>query len=151
MSEFEVRPIQPEEARVLRAALLRYADDPPGWTGEDDPEALLVGGFRNGRLVGFASVVRQRPPGEAERDAWRIRSIAVDHGHRGYGLGGLMLRRCLEHAAGRGGRIAWGRVPAGVYGFFQHFGFRRDGDPFEGPGGVPHYLIVAAFAPPTPQ
>jgi predicted GNAT family N-acyltransferase len=72
--------------------------------------------------------------------------MAVDHGHRGYGLGGLMLRRCLEHAAQHAGRMVWCSARAEVYGFFERHGFGRRGDPFELPGIGPHYLMVAPFA-----
>jgi GNAT superfamily N-acetyltransferase len=139
MSEFEVRPITSEAAGPLRAALLR---DDEGW-GETTSEALHLGGFRNGRLVGFASVAPQRAPDDPGPGAWRLRGIAVDHGHRGYGLGGLMLRRCLGHATARGARIVWSRIPATVFGFFEHHGFERVGDPYEDAAGLPHYLVTA--------
>jgi GNAT superfamily N-acetyltransferase len=142
MSEFEVRSISAEAAGPLWAALLRNRDD--GWDETGGVSgALHLGGYRNGRLVGFASVVPQRAPGDPGPGAWRLRAIAVDHGHRGYGLGGLMLRRCLGHATAQGARIVWSRIPATVYGFFERHGFERSGDPFEGPAGTPHYLVVA--------
>jgi GNAT superfamily N-acetyltransferase len=146
MSEFEVRPIKAQAAGPLRSALLRAeeADDAGGVSG-----ALHLGGYRNGRLVGFASVAPQRAPGDAGPGAWRLRAIAVDHGHRGYGLGGLLLRRCLGHAAAQGARLVWSRVPAAVYGFFEHHGFERSGDPFEGPDRLPHYLVVAGTGDPS--
>lgn len=140
MSEFEVRPITLEAAGPLRTALLRDEDET---RDERSAGALHLGGFRNGRLVGFASIAPQRAPGDPGPGAWRLRAIAVDHGHRGYGLGGLMLRRCLGHATAQGARIVWSRIPASAYGFFEHHGFERSGDPFEGPGRLPHYLVVA--------
>jgi GNAT superfamily N-acetyltransferase len=142
MSEFEVRPITADATRPLRAALLRGEDEERSETA-GGAEALHLGGFRNGRLVGFASVAPQRAPGDPGPAAWRIRAIAVDHGHRGYGLGGLMLRRCIGHAADRGARIVWSRIPATVYGFFERHGFERSGDPYEDAGRLPHYLVVA--------
>ncbi len=148
MSEFAVRPVLAEETRGLRSALLRgLADDEDAvWSAGEARDTLCVGGYRDGALVGFATIVRQRVPGIPEANAWRIREIAVDHGHRGFGLGGQMMRRCLEHAAARNARLAWCRVPAKAFGFFQHLGFQRSGDPFEHPGGGPHYLMVARFA-----
>jgi predicted N-acetyltransferase YhbS len=148
VSEFEIRPVEATEIRELRAALLRSVKETVegGWTGDEAADTLHVGGYRDGTLVGFATIVRHRVPGDGEPEAWRIRGIAVDHGHRGYGLGGSMLRRCLEHAAARGGHLVWCRIPAGAFGFFHHFGFRRRGEPFELPGGGPHYLMVAVFA-----
>ena len=148
MSEFAVRPVPGDDIVDLRLALLRglASGDDGFWSGDDQRDTLHVGGYRDGALVGFATIVRQRAPGITEPNAWQITEIAVDHGHRGYGLGGQMLRRCLEHAAARNARIAWCRIPAGAYGFFQHFGFQRRGQPFEDPAGGPRYLMAAAFA-----
>jgi len=148
MSEFSIRPVRVEDVRDLEEALLRETaethDNP--WSGEPDPDALHLGGYRDGVLVGCATILRQRIPGSAEQHAWRIKGVAIEHGHRGFGLGGMMMRRLLEHAGARGARIAWCRVPAGAYGFFEHLGFRRAGDPFEDPSGGPQYMMAARFA-----
>lgn len=149
MSEYQVRPVAAADIVGLTEALMRATDArrDAAWGDESPGDTLHVGGYRDHKLVGFATIERQRAPESEEPQAWRIRGIGVEHGHRGYGLGGLLLHRCLDHATARGARLVWCRIPAGAYGFFEHVGFRRRGQPFELPGGGPHYLVVAEFAP----
>jgi predicted GNAT family N-acyltransferase len=150
MSEFEIRTISAEDTHALRHALLRPHQDiiEMTWPGDDLGDTLHVGGFRQDRLVGISTVHRQRLPGSTEIETWRVRGIAVDHGQRGYGLGGLLLRRCIEHAAIMGGRIVWSNAKVGVFGFYEHYGFRRFGDPFELPDIGPHYLMYVEMEAP---
>jgi len=153
MAEFEVRAIDAETVRPLRRALLRPHQkvEELVYVGDDHSEALHVGGFRHGRMVGIATIMPRPMPGRPERAAWQVRGMAVDHGHRGYGLGGLLLKACLEHAAAHGGRLAWCNARAGSFGFYERYGFRRDGDPFELPEIGPHYRMFILLEVARPE
>jgi len=151
VSEYQVRPVASADVAEMRAALLwgaGEADDDPPWLAEEDLDILHVGGYRDGRLAGFATIARRRAPGVPEPNSWRILGIGVEHGHRGYGLGAMLAHRCLDHAAARGARLVWCKTPAAAYGFFEHLGFRRRGQPFEAPGAGPHYVMMAEFVAP---
>ncbi|MFH1330672.1 MAG: GNAT family N-acetyltransferase [Actinomycetota bacterium] len=149
MAEFEVRAAEAEQVRELRRALLRPHQQVEElvYTGDDHPEALHLGGFRHAKMVGIASIMPRLMPGHPERAAWRVRGMAVDHGHRGYGLGGRLLGACLDHAAAHGGRLVWCNARAGSFGFYERYGFRRDGEPFELPDIGPHYRMFTLIAP----
>lgn len=153
MSEYDIRAVTATAARDLRRAVLHCTADRVDRSaqGDESPTTLHVGGYRGERLAGVATATRARMPGESEPDAWRIHGIAVDYGHRGWGLGGRLLERCLEHAAVQTARLAWCDSPAGTFGFFENFGFHRVGDPFT-VDDVPHYRLVVRFraAPSTP-
>lgn len=140
MPEHEVRPVPVEVVRALRQALLRPHQrvEEVVYPGDDDPRSLHVGAFRHDHLVGVATIVPRSMPGRADRHAWQVRGVAVEHGQRGYGLGGLMLAACIGHAAARGARLVWCNARAGSAGFFERYGFVADGEPFELPGIGPH-------------
>lgn len=144
-----MRSIPVAEARLLRRALLHRRDEAflADYPSDGDAEALHVGGFRDGRLVGVASIAPEPLPGDPGPDVWRVRGLVVDHGQRGYGLGGLLLDRLLDHAAAMGARIVWGIAPAAVYGFCLRYGLERRGEPLVGEGGEPLYRVVARFTP----
>lgn len=144
MSEFEVRPVTVEAVRPLRRALLRPHQQVEElvYRGDDDPRSLHVGGFRHDHLIGIASVFPRPMPGHTGIDAWQVRGMAVEHGLRGYGLGGLMLERCIEHAATHGARLVWCNARSGCHGFFSRYGFTVDGDPFEMPDIGPHHRML---------
>ena len=149
MSEFEVRTVDAEAVRPLRRALLRPHQQVEElvYPGDDHPDALHVGAFRHGHIVGIATIVPRPMPGRRERRAWQLRGMAVEHGQRGYGLGGLMLEACVAHAAARGGRLVWCNARAGSFGFYQRYGFYHDGEPFELPDIGPHYRMCRAVQP----
>jgi predicted GNAT family N-acyltransferase len=149
MSEFQVRAVEAEEVRPLRRALLRPHQrvEELVYQGDDHPDTLHVGGFRHGHLVGIATVIPRPLPGRRERHAWQVRGMAVEHGQRGYGLGGLLLDACVAHAAARGGRLVWCNARAGSFGFYERYGFHPDGDPFELPDIGPHYRMCRPIKP----
>ena len=150
MAEFEIRAVEAADVRELRRALLRPHQkvEELVYPGDDHPQALHLGGFRHGKMVGIVSITPRPLPGHSERAAWQLRGMAVDHGHRGYGLGGMLLHRCLEHAVAHGGRLVWCNARAGAFGFYERYGFHRDGDPFELPDTGPHYRMAIAVGPP---
>ena len=153
MSEFEVRAVEAAAVRPLRQALLRPHQQVEDlvYPGDDHPDTLHVGAFRQGRLVGIATVIPRPMPGRRERHAWQLRGMAVEHGQRGYGVGSLLLAACLAHAAARGGRLVWCNARAGSFGFYERYGFRRDGEPFEFPDIGPHYRMSRRVTPqPSP-
>jgi GNAT superfamily N-acetyltransferase len=64
--------------------------------------------------------------------------------HRGAGIGGQLLERCVAHARERGGTVVWlnGRLPA--RGFYERHGFVATGDVFEPPNLGPHLRFTRA-------
>jgi GNAT superfamily N-acetyltransferase len=149
VAEYDVRSAPLDEVRVLRRALLHPQTDAfmSAYPGDEDHDALHLAGFREGRMVGVASIAPEPLPGEPGPDVWRVRGLVVDHGHRGHGLGELLLNRLLDHAAAMGARIVWGVAPAAVYAFFSRFGLERHGEPLVDADGTPLYRVVARFAP----
>jgi GNAT superfamily N-acetyltransferase len=149
VAEYDVRSVPLDEVRIFRRALLHPRTDAVESTypGDEDRDALHLAGFRDGRMAGVASIAPGSLLGEPGPDVWRVRGLVVDHGHRGYGLGGLLLSRLLDHAAAMGARIVWGIAPAAAYGFFSRFGLERNGEPLVGADGTPQYRIVARFSP----
>jgi GNAT superfamily N-acetyltransferase len=147
----ETRPIAAADTRQLRQALLRphQSAEELVYQGDDSPGTLHIGGFRSGRLVGIATVTKRRRPDSEEPEAWQVLGMAVDHGHRGYGLGGLMLERCLEHAAGRRARLVWCNARIRAVGFYEHYGFRSIGEPFPLPHIGIHFLMSLSLDPTT--
>src|SRR5690606_41849121 len=95
-----VRPITAAETRPLRAAVLRPGQPPEAlvYAGDEHPQALHVGAFEDGRLVGIATVAPEPPP-EAYRDAipgaaLRLRGMATIPEARGGGDARDLLAAC---------------------------------------------------------
>jgi ribosomal protein S18 acetylase RimI-like enzyme len=152
MSEFEVRAVEAAEVRPLRRALLRPHQqiEELFYFGDDHPEALHVGGYLNGKMVGIATISPRPMPGRRERRAWQLQGIAVGPRQRGNGLGSLLLQACFAHAAAHGGRLVWCNARVGVSGFYERGGFRPEGKPFEHPVTGPHYRMYRPLEPVKP-
>jgi len=149
VSDYEIQLIEPAEARPLRRALLHPALPPAAvdYEADTDPSARHIGAFKDGVLVGIATIHPQSMPSMTRTGAWRLRDIAVDHGHRGRGVGAWLVERCLEHASATGGSVAWCTARVGAYGFLEHLGFRRAGAPIDDAQDGPQYLMSAELGP----
>lgn len=147
MSDYDLRTVADVDVHDLRQALmLRHGTASPSIPGDDHPAALHVAAYRDEIQVAVASTHPEPMPDGYRTGAWRLHNIAVDHGHRGVGVGALLVERCLEHAAGHEARAAWCMAPAGAFGFFERYGFVRTGDPIADDAG-PHYLLFAPLGP----
>jgi GNAT superfamily N-acetyltransferase len=149
VSEFEVKPVEAAAVRHLRHALLRPHQEAADlfYPGDDHPSALHVGGFRRGRLVGIASILPDPSSTRSAGPSWQIRGMAVDHGHRGLGLGALLLERCLEHAAANGEARVWCNARIAACGFYHRFGFTSDDQAFNVEGIGLHHRMHHVLPP----
>ena len=148
MSDYDIRTVEMADVVELRAAILdpRRTGRAGTTPGDEHPSARHVGAFRDEALVGVGSIHPEGMPGGHKTGAWRLTGVAVEHGHRGLGVGALLVERCLEHAAGLEAKVVWCLAPAGAYGFFERYGFRRAGDPIDSTEG-PQYLLYAEMGP----
>lgn len=148
MSEFQVRSVDSEAVAALRNAVIsRYTDAAGSTAGDDAPLASHVGAFREEDLVGVGSIHPEAMPDGFRVGAWRLHGLAVEHGFRGRGIGSMLVERLLEHAAANEARGAWCLAPAGAFGFFERYGFRRAGPPIEREPGGPHYTLFVQLGP----
>jgi GNAT superfamily N-acetyltransferase len=136
VTEYRVADADLPIVQQLRVALVRHG--PVG--GDTDPAAGHCAAYRDGVVIGVASIHPEAMPGTTDERAWRVHGIAVEHGHRGGGVGSSLLERCLLHASTRNASTVWCRAPAGVFGFLDRHGFARTGDPSVGPDG-PEYVM----------
>jgi len=140
----EVKPVAATDVLPLRQLILR-----PGkalaecvFGGDDAADTGHFGVFVGGRLVGIASICREAPPGAANRDAWRLRGMAVVEDCRRQGLGGLLVHACLEHARQLGSSLVWCHARTAAVGLYRNAGFRTVGEEFVIPDVGPHYLMT---------
>lgn len=139
-----IRRIDAADTRPLRQRVLRPHQpiDALVYPGDDAPNALHLGAFQDGRIIGIASLALEPfalAPGEA--NVYRLRGMATDPALRGQGIGGAVLEAGIAQVAKRGARLVWcnARVPA--EGFYERHGFRREGKPFELPEIGPHVIM----------
>lgn len=139
----EIKPITAEQTHTLRHDILRPGQPPENliYPKDDAPNTLHVGAFLDGNLVGIASVFHDAPPGKIDEGDWRLRGMAILSDVRGRGYGAELLKRCIEHVTGQGGRRLWCNARAEVVGFYTRLGFIVEGEAYELPGLGIHFFM----------
>jgi len=136
-ADYSIERADATEVRPLQEALVGSTPIPQG---------IHVVVRHDGTVIGVASVRSEPLPERPGGDAWRLTGVGVEFGHRGRGVGGALVERCLSLVGDRGGDVVWCRAPAGAYGFFKRYGLERSGDPITGVDG-PEYLLAGRIAP----
>jgi GNAT superfamily N-acetyltransferase len=133
----EVRRVQPAETAALRRAVLRGGRPVP-LPGDDDPNAVHAGVYDGEQLLATGNVRREPAPWAPDVPAWRLRGMATAEGHRGQGLGALVLDALVEHCREQGGGELWcnARTPART--FYLRAGFTEVGEEWVDPEIGPH-------------
>jgi predicted GNAT family N-acyltransferase len=115
------------------------------YPGDDHPLALHVGSVLGGTLVGIASIAPAPHPVDARQGDWRLRGMATLPEVRGTGSGAELLLACLEHAGAHGGLRVWCDARSGAVGFYERFGFDREGESFDVPGIGSHVRMTRSL------
>ena len=124
---FSVCSVPVEWVYPLRTAvLLEGRPDSCRFRGDDDASTLHLAVYQNERIVAVASVCREALSGSVSDAEWRLRGIAVEEGLRGYGLGRLLVKLCLDHVQKEGGRLAWCTARESARKFYELLDFVDD-------------------------
>ena len=138
-----IRQISAAETQPLRKAVLRPNHDMKElhYPGDELAEAAHMGAFLDGELVGIATVHRESLPGE-NTEVWRVRGMAVATQWQRQGIGGFLLRACVDYAKQHGGTLVWFTARTSAQSFYEKFGFKTRGEEFDIPTVGPHYLMT---------
>jgi len=142
-TEHRPLPVSASDVRPMRRAILRpgQAADELVYPGDEDPASLHLASFREGEIVGIASVMPGGHPRDPRGGDWRIRGMAVAEAHRGRGIGTTLLSACEAHARVRGGSRLWCNARIAARDLYLDGGMVIEGDEFEIPGIGPHLLM----------
>jgi predicted GNAT family N-acyltransferase len=131
---FSVRSVSAERVFPLRSEVLLDGDAESSRFRHDENESTLhLAVYRGERIVACATVCRESLPGSERDDEWRLRGVAVETTLRGYGLGRLLVKLCIDHVQEEGGRLAWCTARESARGFYETLGFASSAPPFQLP------------------
>lgn len=150
MAKREVRLISAAETRGLRGAILR-----PGrpaeqlvYPADDAPDTLHAGAFRDGGLVGIATVSQNPCPRHELPGPWQLRGMATTPEVRGMGYGRALIEACVAHVAAHGGITLWCNGRTSAAGFYTALGFAALGEEFVTDTG-PHFVFFRGVGAPA--
>jgi GNAT superfamily N-acetyltransferase len=148
MSAIDVRVISAAETLDLRHAILRAGlpRETAIFPGDEAATSRHFGAFRDGRLVGVATIHKAPLVSlpDHDRPAFQIRGMATAEEVRGSGLGSALLTACIDEAKRAGVHWIWCNARTPAAGFYTRHGFEIVGDVFEIPTAGPHYRMIRA-------
>jgi len=148
MKELILCPVTAAETRPLRQRVLRPHQrvEDVALAHDDDADALHLGAFVDGVMVGVATVHREPAPGTTDTSAWRLRGMATDPEVRRGGCGTKLVAGCVEHAKAHGATRMWCTAREGAKAFYDALGFTTVGERFDVPDLGPHYVMEVRFS-----
>jgi GNAT superfamily N-acetyltransferase len=139
----EIRRGRLDEIIDLRHAVLRQGlpRDAAVFEGDSGPAARHYVATADNQIIGCTTLHPSRSENEP---AWQLRGMAVADGHRGRGVGRLMLQFMEQELVTDPSAplLLWcnARVPAS--GFYQRLGWEVVSNQFEIPTAGPHFRMV---------
>jgi GNAT superfamily N-acetyltransferase len=145
----EIRTISAEEARPLRAAILR-----PGvpfeasvYPLDQDHESIHMGAFEADRLITVASIFHEPPPGETNPQAWRLRGMGTRPEVQRRGYGRAVLEECIAQIARRGATLLWCNARLDAVEFYRRLGFETVGEEEKTQRGTSYIRMRRTLSP----
>jgi ribosomal protein S18 acetylase RimI-like enzyme len=94
------------------------------------------------RIIGCASVYKQKHPDFSLKQSWRIRGMAVLPEYQGQAIGTHLLETCINHAIKMKGDVIWCNARIDAVAFYKQAGFKIIGDEFDIPDIGAHFLMA---------
>lgn len=142
-----VRRARLDEILPLRHAVLRPGKPVSAAVFANDEDAVHLGAWETGALVGCATVFAdpwEGAPGfPADPSAWRLRGMAVDPSRQRGGIGRAVLEAAIETARAASAPILWANARMSAMAFYEAAGFVAVGEEYlTADTGLPHKKIV---------
>jgi predicted GNAT family N-acyltransferase len=106
---------------------------------DDLPDTMHIAVFADDQIVGAATVFPEPYRGEP---AWRLRGMAVDANHQGFGVGTLIMKDIFRRMSENGVQLLWCNARSTALDFYRKQGFEVVGDEFIADADVPHYRAI---------
>ena len=141
-----VEKISAADTLSIRQQVLR-----PNWTieqchfeGDQDETTFHIGAFKDGVLIGIATMMRDSSAelAASATDQYRLRGMAVLPEYRDQGVGRSILDECIQGVRQRKGELFWCNARIKAARFYTATGFSKTSETtFDIPGAGLHFLM----------
>ena len=141
-----VEKISAADTLSIRQQVLR-----PNWTidqcnfeGDQSETTFHIGAFKDGELIGIATMMRVSSAELAaiDTDQYRLRGMAVLPGYRDQGIGRSILDECIAEVRRRECKLFWCNARIKAARFYTAAGFSKTSETtFDVPGAGLHFLM----------
>ena len=143
---YTVKKIAAADTLSIRQQVLR-----PNWTvdqcqfeGDQDESTFHIGAFKNGVLIGIATMMRDISADLTAigTDQYRLRGMAVLPEYRDQGVGRSILDECIQGVSQRKCELFWCNARIKAARFYTAAGFCKTSETtFDIPGAGLHFLM----------
>lgn len=142
--EIEVRLITAAETLPLRMSVLRpnRPVEVAKFPEDDFATTRHFGAFRDGKLLGIATLLRAELPAQPGELALQLRGMATAPEVRGEGFGRALILACLAFTRESGVPLLWCNARTSALGFYRKLGFEIVGAEFHVPDVGPHFRMM---------
>ena len=141
-----VEKISAADTLSIRQQVLR-----PNWTieqchfeGDQDETTFHIGAFKDGALIGIATMMRDSSAEltAIDTDQYRLRGMAVLPEYRDQGVGRSILDECIQEVRQRECNLFWCNARIKAARFYTAAGFSKTSETtFDIPGAGLHFLM----------
>jgi len=146
--EYQVCRVLPKDTWPLRAAVLWPEKQPDATCAlpVDDAEGVFhVGVITDGLVVGIGTFMPQNHPNLPDSVGYRLRAMATHPGHRGKGVGRMLIRHAEVQLREAGFGGVWADARKIALGFYASLGWNVMGPFYVVPKRGPHRLVWSQF------
>lgn len=143
MTQYSVKTITAEQARVIRAQVLYHhlTEKPLIYPNDDLASTLHLGIFDHERLIGTCSLFDQHES-NTPQGYWQLRGMAVASDYQGRGLGERLIKQVKTVLQQQGAQGIWCNAREPVIAFYQRKGFQPIGERFDIPTICIHQRMI---------
>jgi GNAT superfamily N-acetyltransferase len=145
---YQVCRVLPEDTWPLRAAVLWPEKQPDGSCAlpVDGAEGVFhLGVIHQGVVVGIGTFMPQNHRDLPHSIGHRLRAMATHPGHRGQGVGRMLIRHAEAELRASGFGGIWADARKVALGFYASLGWDVIGPFYEVPNRGPHRLVCTRF------
>lgn len=147
-STYHVSRVLPKETWPLRSAVLWPEKQPDATCSlpvDEEPGVFHLGVISEGIVVGIGTFMPQNHPDLPGSVGHRLRAMATHPGHRGRGVGCMLIRHAEAQLREAGFGGVWADARKVALGFYASLGWEVTGPFYEVPKRGPHRLVWSQF------
>jgi GNAT superfamily N-acetyltransferase len=137
--------LRAEQTHPLRRSVLRDStpSDDVVFEGDDLDSTVHLGAEVDGALVAISTWVSRPYPDRPGDIGFQLRGMATEPGHRGKGLGAVLLEAGIERCRTAGASVVWARARDAALPFYIRYGFVTVGLGYvDLTTGLPHHDVI---------
>jgi len=142
IKQVSVEDILPVRQEVLRPG---KAIETCFFENDKAEESVHFGYFLDEKIVGIASVLKDKSTEFEEENQFRLRGMAVLSSYRNYDIGKKLLQHSEKYCIEKNAAILWFNAREKIVPFYKKYDFQSKGSIFDIPTVGPHQLMIKFF------